>query len=36
MLGVSGDATDEPKNAKEIAAAIMADPPNTNNDYTEQ
>ncbi|WGD92844.1 hypothetical protein P5629_00690 [Bacillus subtilis] len=30
---VSGQAGDEPKNAKEIAVAIMADPPNTSNDY---
>ncbi|WEZ00977.1 hypothetical protein P5634_03210 [Bacillus subtilis] len=29
----SGQAGDEPKNAKEIAVAIMADPPNTSNDY---
>ncbi|MED5048628.1 hypothetical protein P9738_08090 [Bacillus siamensis] len=34
VVGASGDATDEPKNAKKITAAIMADPPNTNNDYT--
>lgn len=34
VVEASGDATDEPKNAKEIAVAIMADPPNTNNDYT--
>ncbi|MEC3621127.1 hypothetical protein P9152_17665 [Bacillus subtilis] len=34
VVEASGDATDEPKNAKKIAVAIMGDPPNTNNDYT--
>ncbi|MEC4031774.1 hypothetical protein [Bacillus subtilis] len=33
VVEASGDATDEPKNAKEIAVAIMADPPNTTNNY---
>ncbi|WP_269774501.1 hypothetical protein [Bacillus siamensis] len=33
VVGSSGDASDEPKNAKKIAA-IMADQPNMNNDYT--
>ncbi|WP_324634047.1 hypothetical protein VDS57_12480 [Bacillus subtilis] len=32
-MEASGQAGDEPKNAKEIAVAIMADPPNTSNDY---
>ncbi|WP_432681232.1 hypothetical protein [Bacillus velezensis] len=35
VVGASGEATDELKNAKEITAAIMADPPNTSNDYKE-
>ncbi|MGO5676108.1 hypothetical protein ACTOTM_23675 [Bacillus subtilis] len=34
VVEASGDATDEPKNAKKIAVAIMGDPPNMNNDYT--
>ncbi|AUS12777.1 hypothetical protein C0W65_12625 [Bacillus subtilis] len=34
VVEASGDATDEPKNAKKIAIAIMGDPPNMNNDYT--
>lgn len=34
VVEASGDATDEPKSAKEVAVAIMGDPPNTNNDYT--
>ncbi|WP_240515949.1 hypothetical protein [Bacillus atrophaeus] len=34
VVEASGDVTDEPKNAKNIAVVIMGDPPNTNNDYT--